>query len=133
MNDVPRAYIAQGMDYAQGMDPAQGAEYRDGVLHGGAHAAAEQCSQMHRAAQGVLIGAGAGEINFTPRNDPWANRSAGMRCRTCVHFVAKVAVGHVATQRVLGRCRRHAPTMSGFPAVYTDDWCGDHKLDERHA
>jgi hypothetical protein len=30
----------------------------------------------------------------------------------------------------VGRCRRHAPTMSGFPVVYEDDWCGDHKLDE---
>jgi hypothetical protein len=32
--------------------------------------------------------------------------------------------------RVLGRCRRHAPTMNGYPAVFEDDWCGDHKLDE---
>lgn len=30
----------------------------------------------------------------------------------------------------LGRCRRHAPTMNGFPVVYEDDWCGDHKIDE---
>jgi hypothetical protein len=30
----------------------------------------------------------------------------------------------------LGRCRRHAPTMSGYPAVFENDWCGDHKLDE---
>lgn len=30
----------------------------------------------------------------------------------------------------LGRCRRHAPTMSGFPAVFQGDWCGDHKLNE---
>ena len=30
----------------------------------------------------------------------------------------------------LGRCRRHAPTMSGYPAVFEADWCGDHKLDE---
>jgi hypothetical protein len=30
----------------------------------------------------------------------------------------------------LGRCRRHAPTMNGYPAVFEDDWCGDHKLDE---
>jgi hypothetical protein len=30
----------------------------------------------------------------------------------------------------LGRCRRHAPTMNGFPAVYGCDWCGDHKVDE---
>jgi hypothetical protein len=31
---------------------------------------------------------------------------------------------------VLGRCRRHAPTMSGYPVVFENDWCGDHKLDE---
>lgn len=30
----------------------------------------------------------------------------------------------------LGRCRRHAPTMSGYPAVFVNDWCGDHKLNE---
>ena len=30
----------------------------------------------------------------------------------------------------LGRCRRHSPTMGGFPAVFAGDWCGDHKLDE---
>jgi hypothetical protein len=33
-------------------------------------------------------------------------------------------------ERILGRCRRHAPTMNGFPAAWSDDWCGDHKLDE---
>ena len=31
---------------------------------------------------------------------------------------------------MIGRCRRHAPTMSGFPVVFDTDWCGDHKLDE---
>jgi hypothetical protein len=30
----------------------------------------------------------------------------------------------------VGRCRRHAPTMNGYPVVYKYDWCGDHKLDE---
>ncbi len=30
----------------------------------------------------------------------------------------------------LGRCRRHSPTMNGYPAVFVNDWCGDHKLDE---
>lgn len=30
----------------------------------------------------------------------------------------------------LGRCRRHAPTMSGYPVVFASDWCGDHKLAE---
>jgi hypothetical protein len=33
-------------------------------------------------------------------------------------------------RRVLGRCRRHAPTMNGFPVVFAADWCGDHRLDE---
>jgi hypothetical protein len=56
-------------------------------------------------------------------NDPWANRSSGMRCRTCMFFVRKQTTD-------IGRCRRHAPTMGGYPVVYPDDWCGDHKLDE---
>lgn len=54
--------------------------------------------------------------------DPWAHQSEGMKCRTCMWFVEKKAE--------LGRCRRHAPTMNGYPAVYNNDWCGDHKLDE---
>lgn len=64
--------------------------------------------------------------------DPWAHRSSGMRCRTCMFFVPK-ALPHdreVTKNGALGRCRRHAPTMSGYPAVYTMDWCGDHKVDE---
>jgi len=39
----------------------------------------------------------------------------------------------VAKSGELGRCRKHAPTISGFPAVYLSDWCGDHKLDETKA
>lgn len=31
---------------------------------------------------------------------------------------------------VIGRCRKHAPTMDGFPVVFPGDWCGDHKFDE---
>ncbi len=33
-------------------------------------------------------------------------------------------------QTAIGRCRRHAPTMSGYPVVFDNDWCGDHKLNE---
>ena len=55
-------------------------------------------------------------------DDNWAHRSEGMRCLSCMWFVEKAGV--------LGRCRRRAPTMSGFPAVFRTDWCGDHKLDE---
>jgi hypothetical protein len=53
--------------------------------------------------------------------DPWMHRSTGMRCKTCMWYVAKGR---------LGRCRRHSPTMSGYPVVKDGDWCGDHKLDE---
>ena len=55
--------------------------------------------------------------------DPWAHRKDGMRCRTCMWWARK-------QDSHLGRCRRHAPTMSGYPAVFEHDWCGDHKLDE---
>jgi hypothetical protein len=64
-------------------------------------------------------------------NDPWIHRSEGMRCATCIWFVPKK---HNSMQEgelyKLGRCRRHAPTMNGYPVVYMTDWCGDHRLDE---
>ncbi len=60
--------------------------------------------------------------------DNWKHRSAGMRCGTCMYSVQKLDENGKKTE--LGRCRRHAPTMSGWPAVYESDWCGDHKLDE---
>jgi len=60
--------------------------------------------------------------------DPWAHRSEGMKCHTCMWYVPKFAEKQVGTE--LGRCRRHAPTMNGYPVVFHKDWCGDHKLDE---
>lgn len=66
--------------------------------------------------------------------DPWAHRSAGMRCASCMWFARKAKQGKPDPERgALGRCRRHAPTLSGFPAVFEVDWCGDHKLDENKA
>jgi len=68
--------------------------------------------------------------------DPWKHRSDKMKCRICMWFVPKVAQINPRspdTQALtydLGRCRRHAPTMSGYPVVFVNDWCGDHKLDE---
>lgn len=56
--------------------------------------------------------------------DPWAHRSDNMKCSSCMWFVNK------SPSETFGRCRRHAPTMSGYPAVFSTDWCGDHKLDE---
>ncbi len=64
-------------------------------------------------------------------SDPWKHRSTGMLCSTCMWFVEKVSDREVnADAKPLGRCRRHAPSMAGYPACFGDDWCGDHKLDE---
>ena len=68
----------------------------------------------------------------SPR-DPWAHRALTMRCATCMWYVPK----RPSEDRVgdhpadgFGRCRKRAPTLSGYPAVFSTDWCGDHKLDE---
>lgn len=58
--------------------------------------------------------------------DPWKHRSKGMSCSTCMYYVKKKS----DAPKEIGRCRRNAPTMKGFPAVFPNDWCGDHKIDE---
>lgn len=60
--------------------------------------------------------------------DKWKHRSANMRCKTCIYFVVKARSDGAVSE--LGRCRRHAPTLNGWPAIFANDWCGDHKLDE---
>lgn len=55
--------------------------------------------------------------------DQWADLGTYC-CETCRFFVPKTG----DSGKPLGRCRRHAPTMDGYPVVYMDDWCGDHKL-----
>ena len=64
--------------------------------------------------------------------DPWKHRSAGMQCTTCIWFVPKFSNAPVQPEghKIVGRCRRHAPTMNGYPVVYMSDWCGDHRIDE---
>lgn len=65
---------------------------------------------------------------FNPQaEDPWAHRSAGMKCKTCMWFVGKMIP---VESKNIGRCRRHAPSMNGYPVVFEHDWCGDHKVDE---
>jgi hypothetical protein len=65
----------------------------------------------------------------TGSDDPWAHRSKMMRCASCMWFVVKQNQA-AGLRSALGRCRRHSPTINGFPAVFAGDWCGDHKLDE---
>lgn len=63
--------------------------------------------------------------------DPWKHRSLTMSCVTCMWYVEKVTEPpSIDLKNSLGRCRRHAPVMSGYPVVFGTDWCGDHKLNE---
>lgn len=67
-------------------------------------------------------------------DDPWKHRSAAMSCASCMWYVRKEASGPQPPNAAeVGRCRRHAPTMNGYPVVFRTDWCGDHKLDENKA
>jgi len=59
-------------------------------------------------------------------NDPWKHRSKGMKCKTCMWFVNK----ENSNDSTVGRCRKNAPTMGGYPVVFETDWCGAHKLNE---
>lgn len=59
--------------------------------------------------------------------DNWKHRSEGMLCKSCMFFAPKAKEGEIIE---VGRCRKHAPTMGGWPVMFITDWCGDHKLDE---
>lgn len=65
----------------------------------------------------------------TTTDDNWEHRSKKMKCSTCMYFVIKQTM-KPSVNLNLGRCRRKSPSISGFPAVFESDWCGDHKLDE---
>ena len=54
--------------------------------------------------------------------DNWEHRRVNMKCVTCMWFVQK--------KGIVGRCKKNAPTMNGFPVVFDTDWCGQHKLNE---
>jgi len=66
-------------------------------------------------------------------SDNWKHHSGGMRCDTRMYFVPKYPSRKNEDEPIgykLGRCRRNAPTMSGWPVMFITDWCGQHKLDE---
>ena len=68
--------------------------------------------------------------------DNWVHRSTSMFCRSCMWWVEKKASSHTlldeatGERQIIGRCRRHAPSMQGFVPTFSTDWCGDHRLDE---
>lgn len=65
--------------------------------------------------------------------DNWKHRSKNMCCTTCMWYITKAVVVddlEASKEVEVGRCRRHGPTMSGWPVMFKGDWCGDHKLDE---
>ena len=92
------------------------------TIHTGGTGGCDSCGDSDSASSGVE--------HHAP--DPWVHRAERMRCSSCMWFVEKVADTNAPGLDLvpLGRCRRHAPTMNGYPVVFGSDWCGDHKLDE---
>lgn len=78
------------------------------------------------------------EMKFIPESreeatrtqDNWVDRNLRMVCDKCIYFVEKKTGQIQRADHVIGRCRRHAPTMSGWPVMYSSDWCGEYKIDE---
>lgn len=61
--------------------------------------------------------------------DKW-DRKTDFGCNSCMFFVPKKehsTSGDPTAPVLEGRCRRRAPTMNGYPVVFIEDWCGDHK------
>ncbi len=62
--------------------------------------------------------------NQKPNNDDnWNSRLIQFLCKSCTFYVIR--------DGQLGRCRKHAPSHNGWPAVFETDWCGDHKLNKK--
>lgn len=64
--------------------------------------------------------------------DKW-DRKTNFNCESCMFWVEKQRLVDLGGKKVeldtkLGRCRRYAPTMKGYPVVYSCDWCGEHKI-----
>lgn len=55
--------------------------------------------------------------------DKW-DRKTDFGCSSCMFYVPKIEHAEGDSE---GRCRRSAPTMKGYPVVFSVDWCGEHK------
>ncbi len=55
--------------------------------------------------------------------DKW-DRKTNFGCDSCMFYVPKKEHSEGDSE---GRCRRSAPTMKGYPVVFSVDWCGEHK------
>lgn len=92
----------------------------------------EELTDMIKEAREMAAPRGASgccDVKIT-HEDNWKHRSVNMKCNTCMFYVPKFIPAGSDHSPTVGRCRRHSPTMNGFPVVYVNDWCGDHKLDE---
>lgn len=60
--------------------------------------------------------------------DRW-DRKTDFGCSSCMFYVPKreALIGGDVIEMAEGRCRRRSPTMKGYPVVFADDWCGEHK------
>lgn len=62
--------------------------------------------------------------------DNWRHHSDEMKCQTCMFFVPKADDPLSQRPRLIGRCHKHSPALNGWPTVFSNDRCGDHRVDE---
>lgn len=103
------------------LDMAQRSKDLAGAIRG-------EAAKMELGSEHLGGGTFAGAAAMRER-DPWQHRAEGMKCLTCMWWARKAAPPD-ASRGFIGRCRKHAPTLNGYPVVYAIDWCGDHKLNE---
>lgn len=78
--------------------------------------------------------------------DNW-DRKTNFNCESCMFYVPKKEHSSAGNEKAeyeytdnpkelldayspveKGRCRCKSPTMKGYPVVFADDWCGEHKI-----
>lgn len=62
--------------------------------------------------------------------DKW-DRKTNFNCYSCMYCVPKGELKKDQKYDIdaIGRCRRNAPTMKGYPVLELfHDWCGEHKI-----
>ncbi|MBU8921309.1 MAG: hypothetical protein KOO63_05770 [Bacteroidales bacterium] len=110
------------------IDTADGTRWKIDVAHTLLQAAREEEEKKQGARIKELRRKESGEDSILHSIE---NLSKGMKCSTCMYYVAKVGPQNtIPISPRVGRCRRNAPTMSGWPVMFDSDFCGNHKLDE---
>ena len=57
------------------------------------------------------------------------DRAELIHCDSVLNMKCVLCIWYIGTTEE-GECRRHNPSMDGFPRVKSNDWCGEYKQDD---